>query len=61
VSGKELQWGQVAFTELNPSMDSFARHGMQVSWKTLLFWGILILAVAVLVGVEVRLMGQMKG
>jgi len=60
VSGKELQWGQVAFTELNPSMDSFARHGMQVSWKTLLFWGILILAVAVLVGVAVRLMGQMK-
>ncbi|WP_331352272.1 DUF3999 family protein [Cellvibrio sp. UBA7671] len=60
VSGKELQWGQVAFTELNPSMDSFARHGMQMSWKTLLFWGILILAVAVLVGVAIRLMGQMN-
>ncbi|HEY0892903.1 MAG TPA: DUF3999 family protein, partial [Cellvibrio sp.] len=60
VSGKELQWGQVAFTELNPNIDSFARHGMQVSWKTLLFWGILILAVAVLVGVAVRLMGQMR-
>lgn len=60
VSGKELQWGQVTFTELKPSMDSFARAGMQVSWKTILFWGGLLLAVAVLVGVAVRLMGQMK-
>lgn len=60
VSGKELQWGQVAFTELNPNIDSFARNGMQVSWKTLLFWGILLLAVAILVGVAVRLMGQVK-
>lgn len=60
VGGKELQWGQVGFTELKPNINSFARHGMQVSWKTLLFWGILLLAVAVLVGVAVRLMGQMK-
>ena len=60
VGGKELQWGQVVFTELKPSIDSFARTGMQVSWKTILFCGILFLAVAVLVGVAVRLMGQMK-
>jgi len=60
VSGKEIQWGQVAFTELKPNIDSFARAGVQVSWKTILFWGILLLAVAVLVGVAVRLMGQMK-
>jgi len=60
VSAKDLQWGQVAFTELKPNKDSFVRHGMQVSWKTILFWGILLLAVAVLVGVAVRLMGQMK-
>lgn len=59
-SGKELQWGQVSFTELKPNIHSFARHGMQVSWKTILFWGILILAVTVLVGVAVRLVGQMK-
>jgi sensor domain CHASE-containing protein len=45
---------------MKPNINSFARHGMQVSWKTLLFWGILILAVAVLVGVAIRLMGQMK-
>jgi hypothetical protein len=61
VSGKNLQWEQVTFTELKPNSDAFARHGMQVSWKTILFWGILLLAVAVLVGVAVRLMGQMKG
>jgi len=61
ISGKELQWGQVGFTELKPDVDSFARHAMQVSWKTVLFWVILILAVGVLVFVAVRLMGQMKG
>lgn len=60
VSGKELQWGQVGFTELKPDVDSFARHAMQVSWRTVLFWVILILAVGVLVFVAVRLMGQMK-
>jgi hypothetical protein len=60
LKGKELQWGPVGFTELKPNIDSFARHGMQLSWKTILFWGILLLAVAVLVGVAVRLMGQIK-
>jgi len=60
VSGKELQWGQVAFTELKPDVDSFARHAMQLSWKTILFWVVLLLAVGVLVFVAVRLMGQMK-
>lgn len=60
VSGKELQWGQVAFTELKPNIDSFARHGMQISWRTAFFWLILILAVGVLLYVVVRLMGQMK-
>ncbi len=59
VSGKELKWGQVVFTELKPNIDSFARSGMQVSWKTILFWGILLLAVAVLVGVAVRLLKQL--
>jgi len=60
VSGKELQWGQVGFTELKPDVDSFARHAMRLSWKTILFWVILLLAVGVLVFVAVRLMGQMK-
>lgn len=60
VSEKELQWGQVAFTELNPNIDSFARHGMQISWRTVFFWVTLSLAVGVLVYVAVRLMGQMK-
>ena len=61
VSGKELQWGQAGFTELKPDVDSFARHALQISWRTVLFWTILILAVGVLVFVAVRLMGQMKG
>lgn len=60
VSGKDLKWEQAAFTELKPNIDSFARAGMQMSWKTILFWGILLLAVALLVSVAVRLMGQMK-
>ena len=60
VSGKEIQWAQANFTELNPNINYFARHSMQIGWKTLLFWGIMIGAVLVLVGVAVRLMGQMK-
>lgn len=60
VSGKAVQWGQVSFTELKPDMDSFARHAMQISWRTILFWVTLILAVGVLVFVAVRLVGQMR-
>ncbi len=60
MNGKELQWGQVSFTELKPNISSFARHGMQVTWKTILFWSVLIIAVGVLVFVAIRLMGQMK-
>lgn len=60
VSGKTLQWGQVGFTELKPDVNSFARHAMQISWRTILFWAILILAVGVLVYVAVRLMRQMR-
>ncbi|HSC66284.1 MAG TPA: DUF3999 family protein [Cellvibrio sp.] len=60
ISGKELQWTQVNVTELNPDIDLFAHHATIFSWKTLLFWGILFLAVGILVFVAVRLMGQMK-
>lgn len=60
VNNKELQWSQTTFTELKPNINYFARHSMQIGWKTLLFWGIMIGAVLVLVGVAVRLMGQMK-
>ncbi|MDF3013006.1 MAG: hypothetical protein K0Q78_1210, partial [Cellvibrio sp.] len=42
VSGKELQWGQVGFAELKPDVNSFARHALQISWRTVLFWAILI-------------------
>ena len=60
VNGKELQWAQTSFTELKPNLNHFARHSMQIGWKTLLFWGIMIGAVLVLVGVAVRLMGQIN-
>ena len=60
VNGKAVQWEQASFTELKPEINNFARHAMQISWKTILFWVILIGAVGVLVFVAVRLMGQMK-
>jgi hypothetical protein len=60
ISGKEITWQSTTFNPLNPNLNQFARHGMQISWKTIVFWGILILAVGVLIGVVVRLMGQMK-
>lgn len=60
VNGKDVQWAQVNYTELKPGLGSFARHGLQVSWKTILFWGILIIAVGVLIGVAIRLIKQMS-
>ncbi|WP_039913958.1 DUF3999 family protein [Cellvibrio mixtus] len=60
ISGKKIQWVQANFTELKPAMSSFARHGLQVSWKTILFWAILMLAVGVLVLVALRLVKQMS-
>lgn len=60
VTGKEIRWSESNFIELKPNVSSFARHNMNISWKTILFWAILIGAVAVLVFVAVRLMGQMK-
>ncbi|WP_049629770.1 DUF3999 family protein [Cellvibrio sp. pealriver] len=60
VNGKDIQWSQSNATELKPNLNSFARHGMPISWKTILFWAIMIGAVGVLIWVAVRLMGQMK-
>jgi hypothetical protein len=60
VNGQERDWAPVSYTELKPNINNFARHSMQMSWKTILFWMIIIGAVLVLVGVAVRLMGQMS-
>ncbi|WP_331346790.1 DUF3999 family protein [Cellvibrio sp. UBA7661] len=60
VNGKDIEWSQTNTTELKPNLNSFARHGMQISWKTILFWAIMIGAVGVLIWVAVRLMGQMR-
>lgn len=61
VSGQKIEWTQITdLTELNPDIDRFARHALQISWKTILFWAILVSAVVILIGVAVRLMGQMK-
>lgn len=60
VSGQQIEWTQIPdLTELNPDIDRFARHALQISWKTILFWLILVSAVVVLVGVAVRLIAQM--
>jgi len=60
LSDKQAKWTQVQFEELKPSVSSFPRHAMVFSWKTLLFWIVLLAAVGALVFVAVRLMGQMK-
>lgn len=58
--GQEIIWQQADLGELKPDITQFARHSTPVSWKTLLFWGLLIAAVLVLVSTAVRLVGQMK-
>lgn len=60
LSNKEAKWVQVKLEELNPSISSFARHATVFSWKTILFWIVLLGAVGALVFVAVRLIGQMK-
>lgn len=60
MAGKDVQWETVTAEPLNPDLDSFARHQVHISWKTILFWLVLISAVGALVWVAVRLVGQMK-
>jgi hypothetical protein len=59
MAGKDAQWETANAEPLNPDLDSFARHHIEISWRTVLFWMILIGAVGVLVFVAVRLVGQM--
>ncbi|AQT59536.1 DUF3999 family protein [Cellvibrio sp. PSBB023] len=60
MAGKDVQWETVSAAPLNPDLDSFARHQVHISWKTILFWLVLISAVGALIWVAVRLVGQMK-
>lgn len=60
IAGKDVRWTPVNFTPLNPDIDSFARHSMQISWKTILFWAFLMVAVGVLVVIALRLVKQMS-
>lgn len=60
INGKNVHWAQTNFTELKPSLSSFTRHATLFSWKTALFWIVLLGAVGTLIFVTLRLMGQMK-
>ena len=60
INGKEIDWQQTNHTELTPDLNNFARHSMHFSWKTILFWVVLVSAVVILVVIAIRLMGQMK-
>lgn len=60
MAGKDVQWETVTAEPLNPDLDSFARHQIDINWKTILFWFVLISAVGALVWVAVRLVGQMN-
>jgi hypothetical protein len=60
ISSKNVEWQTVGFIKLEPNPDSFSRQMTQVNWKTLLFWGFLLVAVGVLIVVAVRLFKQMQ-
>lgn len=57
-SGKEISWQQANYNELKPELHKFARHSLNISWKTILFWSVLVGAVGVLVFVAIRLISQ---
>lgn len=56
--GKNPDWAQVSFTELKPDTKNFATVS-GINWQTTLFWGMLLMAVAVLIGFSVRLYRHM--
>ncbi|HTF98745.1 MAG TPA: DUF3999 family protein [Cellvibrio sp.] len=60
--GKDVDWKNVSLESLNPDLDQFARHriGVTVSWKTVLFWGVLVLVISLLFSLLIRLVKQMK-
>lgn len=60
VDTKNVQWETASLDALHPDLGQFARHGINISWKTLLFWCLLIAAVGLLLGVALRLLRQMK-
>lgn len=55
IAGKEIAWQPISVNPLNPNINRFTRHEMQISWKTIIFWGILILAVGILMFMAIRL------
>ncbi len=57
-AGKEIRWSHVDVTRLSPDIDQFVRHGIAVSWKSILFWSVLLLAVALLLFLALRLAKQ---
>lgn len=60
ISGKEIVWADVNFIKLKPDIHSLSHKMMSVNWKTYVFWGILLSALGVLLGVVIRLVKQMK-
>lgn len=60
IAGKEIGWTTVALIELNPKLDSFTRSITHINWKTLLFWGVLLLSLGILIGVVIKLLKQIK-
>ena len=60
LSGKNTRWVEVNIEKLNPDIHKFARHGMQISWKTIMFWGVLLISISVLVLLATRLLKQIS-
>lgn len=56
---KNLVWTKVSLVELKPDIANFATIA-RFNWQTALFWGMLLIAVAVLVGFAIRLYRQMN-
>lgn len=60
ISGKNIEWKQVDFTTLSPDIQRFARHEPIISWRTLTFWGILFIALGLLIFMALRMLRQMS-
>lgn len=59
-NGKHITWQSANLVKLEPTPNSSAHQKEPVSWRTIIFWGLLLAAVGVLVGFAIRLLKQMK-
>jgi hypothetical protein len=54
-----VTWETASSIDLSPALDQFPRHQPTGYWRGVLFWGVLLLAVGVLIALSIKLLKQL--